>query len=85
MASVATSRTTKSHEFDTPDGRGLKHGTTDEVNRPFDPDLRYTVTVPVEEIQRAMQLFLTLLGETMRDARKTVGDKTGQDGNQAAE
>ena len=56
-----------------------------KFRRPFDPDLRYTVTVPVDEIQRAMQTFLTLLGETMGDARKAIGDKTGQDGNQTGE
>ena len=56
-----------------------------KLRRPFDPELRYTVTVPVDEIQRAMQMFLTLLGEAIEDVPDAVGEDTGQDGQQGGD
>lgn len=46
-----------------------------KFRRPFDPKLRYTVTVPADEIQQAMEMFLTLLDQ-VRDGRHSV-DQSG--------
>lgn len=48
-----------------------------KLRRPFDPD--------VDEIQRAMQMFLTLLGEAIEDVPDAVGEDTGPDYQQGGD